>query len=585
MRAHRRAFFRVIVTLGVVALLSALLSDATAAGGESLGPVAAGTKCPPSPGRVSCYALIQPVPIKPNAVLSTGPYSPTDLRNAYRVPSSTTTETVAVVDAFGAPTLESDLATYRKHFGRPQCTQANGCLRIMGQDGGPALPEPPSGREGWVDETILDVEMVSAICPTCHILLVQADSDYLNDMITAVEYAASTGAKYISMSWGTPESTNGQHLTSLPGVVYVAASGDSGYGTSYPSADPEVVSVGGTSLKKDTSPRGWTDTVWNNGMGGSGGGCSAHEAQPDWQRVIPGLSGVCGNRSMNDVSILGDPDTGVYVYDQGSWVEGGGTSAGAPMIAAMYAIAGQPSDTLPGSAIPYQHPGAFADVITGSNGSCGPSLCSAMKGYDVPSGLGVPQGVGAFVADGSPHVIELKKPVEVTSYRGQSLSVKLRAKSANSAEVTFFAAGLPKGLTLRSDGTVFGKPLTLGRTTVRLTVVDTSGATATTSFAWTVSKLHKFVAARAPKIIGKVKVGGVVSASVGTLRRDSMKGAVVRPAVKVQWLVNGKAVKGATKASFRIPAKYKGMKISFRATVAKTAFKTVVHVTPHATVH
>lgn len=580
MRARIRAISKAVIVMAVVVLSASLLAqitsadartvramDATSASQTQVTPYRANqdTKCPPEVGRVSCYALIQPVPIRPNTVHSSGPYSPVDLRNAYRVPSTSTTATVAVIEAYGTPQLEHDLATYRSHFALPPCSVASGCLQIMDQNGGPALGSSASGRNGWEDETVLDVEMVSAICPTCHILLVQATSDFLADMLLAVDQAAAQGAKYISMSWGAPEQQNGPRLNPAPGVIYVAASGDAGYGTSYPSADDDVVSVGGTTLVHDSSARGWNDTVWNNGTGGTGGGCSSAEQQPEWQRAIPGLSTICTNRSMNDVSIVADPNTGVYIYDQGTWVEGGGTSAGAPMIAAMYAIAGSTSAQMPGPAIPYQHPNDFVDVTKGANGSCGQSLCQATAGYDTPSGLGVPQGVGGFVAGLAPSTITMTKPQKLTSYVGKSTVVTLKAKNSSAARMTFFASGLPSGLTLKTNGAVTGTPKVAGTNTVRLTVVDAAGSRATTSFVWKIATPHKMVASSDPTIRGEIKPGSVVTATWGVLREDSAKGRVVHPKITIRWLVNGRPVKGATKPTFRIPASFAG-KLSFRLT-------------------
>jgi hypothetical protein len=584
MRAHRRAFFGVVATLGFGMLLVSTFAVVPVADGFTVGTVAnTQSRCVPDPAHVSCYALIQPVPTRPSTVRSSGPYTPTDLRNAYRIPATTTTATVAVIEAFGAASAERDLAVYRNHFGLSACTVANGCLRIMDQNGGPPLPETADSA-GWEDETVLDLEMVSAICPSCHLMLVQSTSDYLTDMITAVDQAVAQGATYISMSWGTPEQTDGPRLNIVPGVVYVAASGDAGYGTAYPAADPNVVAVGGTTLRRDTSARGWTDTVWHNEAGGTGGGCSSDESQPDWQRAVAGLSAVCGNRSMNDVSIDADPNTGVYVYDQGQWVEGGGTSAGAPMIAAMFAIAGQPSTTTPASAIPYEHPEAFVDVTRGANGNCGQSLCMASTGYDTPSGLGVPQGVGGFIDGIAPKSITVTKPSKLTSYLGSSTTVKLKARNSTKARMTYYATGLPAGLTLRSDGTVSGKPTTTGKHLVRLTVVDSNGSQVTMSFVWRVAKPHRMVAQQQPSVSGTLKPGSVVTASWGVMRTDSSSGSAVRPKVSVQWLVNGRAVKGATQRTFRILASYIGKQIAVRVTASKQSYLSYRQASPKVTV-
>ncbi|MGH8960687.1 MAG: carboxypeptidase regulatory-like domain-containing protein [Jatrophihabitantaceae bacterium] len=321
-------------------------------------------------------------------------YGPSDLQDAYNLPSATAGagQTVAIVDAFDDPNAESDLAAYRTQYGLSACTTDNGCFSKVNQQGAASpLPGPDAG---WAEEISLDLDMVSAACPQCHILLVEADDNYTNNLAAAVDTAVALGAKYVSNSYGGPEDPSETEFDAdynHPGVVVTASTGDDGYGSAYPATAPGVTAVGGTSLTADSSARGWTESAW----AGAGSGCSDVEAKPDFQ-TDPG----CPGRSIADVSSVADPETGVAVYDsynfQG-WAVFGGTSASSPMIAATYALAGTPAANTDPASYPYQAAGQLNDVTTGNNGSCDPSyLCTAGPGYDGPTGLGTPNGVGAF---------------------------------------------------------------------------------------------------------------------------------------------------------------------------------------------
>jgi hypothetical protein len=269
--------------------------------------------------------------------------------------------------------------------------------------------------------------MVSAICPTCKILLVEATSASDADLAASVDEAAKLGATEISNSYGgseasseTAENADYTH----PGVAVTASAGDSGYGVEFPAAAPSVTAVGGTSLSKASNARGWTETVWGSSSGGgllgslgaaegTGSGCSAYEAKPAWQKD----SG-CAKRTVADVSAVADPNTGVAVYDSTAdssgdvgWMEFGGTSVSSPIIASVYALAGGVSSSVSGAQLAYAHASSLNDVTSGTNGSCSGGgflglggsassskayLCTGEVGYDGPTGLGTPNGLGAF---------------------------------------------------------------------------------------------------------------------------------------------------------------------------------------------
>jgi N-acetylneuraminic acid mutarotase len=349
---------------------------------------------PSRAGHMSCKAVVRddatgPKGVQPN--LAPAGFGPTDLQSAYNLPSGGAGQTVAIVDAFDNPTAESDLAVYRQQYGLPPCTTANGCFTKIDQRGGTSYPAPD---DGWAGEMALDVDMVSAICPSCKILLVEADDNSSANLGTAVNQAVAQGAKYVSNSYGgdagSGDTQSDDAYYHHPGVAITASSGDYGYGVEYPAASPYVTAVGGTSLVKDTtSVRGWSEAAWN----GAGSGCSGFETKPSFQ-----TDSGCSRRTVADVSAVADPNTGVAVYF-GGWHIFGGTSVSAPIMASVYALAGEPAaGSMPNSA-PYQHQHTsdLNDVTSGSNGSCNPAyLCTAGPGYDGPTGLGTPNGTGAF---------------------------------------------------------------------------------------------------------------------------------------------------------------------------------------------
>ncbi|WP_030941609.1 S53 family peptidase [Streptomyces sp. NRRL S-646] len=333
-------------------------------------------------------------------------YGPTDLQSAYGLTSAAASngsgETIAIVDAYDDPNAEADLATYRSYYGLSACTTANGCFKKVSQTG--STTSLPSADSGWAEEISLDLDMASAICPKCNILLVEATSATMANLGTAVNRAVTLGAKYVSNSYGGSESSSDTSYDSSyfnhAGVAITVSAGDSGYGAEYPAASRYVTSVGGTALSKSTSTtRGWTETVWKtSSTEGTGSGCSSYDAKPTWQTDTG-----CTKRTISDVSAVADPATGVSVYDSygitAGWYTFGGTSASSPIIAGVYALAGTPSSSSYPASFPYAKAGTSAlnDVTSGNNGSCSTSyLCTARSGYDGPTGWGTPEGVSAF---------------------------------------------------------------------------------------------------------------------------------------------------------------------------------------------
>lgn len=328
----------------------------------------------PTSGTVSCTVAIN-INIPPVSDLTTPSnllpgLHPDDLQNAYALPSQNTGGTIAIVDAFDDPNAETDLGVYRAAYGLPACTSSNGCFRKVNQTG--AAGSYPALDLGWSEEISIDLDTVSAVCPNCKILLVEANSTTLDDLGAAVNTAANLGAKAISNSYYTTEwstESSYDHYYNHPGIAITVAAGDAAL-PFYPAASPYVTAVGGTSLSGSSGS--WNETPWTY----TGQGCSVYEPKPDWQ----GNNRCEGKRSTVDVAAVADPQTGVSMYDStaGGWLVAGGTSVGAPLIAAAYALSGNPQ----GPAFSYAHRSAFHDI--------------APAGYDWPTGLGSPNGAGGL---------------------------------------------------------------------------------------------------------------------------------------------------------------------------------------------
>ncbi len=383
-------------------------------------------------------------PATTNKTPISGGLTPALLHAAYSLPTATfpsAQQTVAIVDAFNDPTAEADLAVYDKEFGLPACTTSNGCFRKLNEEG--ATSPLPATNGGWSTEITLDVQMAHAICQSCHVMLVEANSTSFADLGAAVDAAVKAGATEVSNSYGGAEGSGYSAFNAPynhPGVVITASAGDCGYynegcsgdveAANFPASSPDVVAVGGTSLSK--SGESWSSTVWEGG----GSGCSIAFAAPLWQSEVAHFTETeCGsNRSVGDVSAVANPYTGVDIYDstpEGSgdptgWQIVGGTSASSPIVAAEFGLAGGAQGVAYPASTLYSHIGessALYDVVSGSNGSCtGATSCRAARGYDGPTGVGSPIGLDAFATTASPADTTVPS-ISGTAEVGQTLTV------------------------------------------------------------------------------------------------------------------------------------------------------------------
>ncbi len=505
-----RSVKRGLLTLAGLGALSLAFASVTALGVTPLASAATTTStshpavvrsCPttPTPGHFACLALkrtdVHPQfatnQAVPNAIPAGVGYGPSQLQSAYNIASAAASagggRTIALVDAFDYANAASDLATYRSAAGLPAAN-----FRKVNQNGQASpLPAAPPANDDWTLEEALDLDMASAVCPNCSLVLVEAQDDVSNGLFTAENTAANL-AGYISNSWGGSESSGDISLDSAnfnhPGSVITASAGDGGFGVIYPAASPNVVAVGGTNLTTASNARGWTEKVWGTSAGGNGtgSGCSAFEPKPSWQHDTG-----CARRTNTDIAADADPATGVAVFDTSNgntgWNEVGGTSASSPMIAAMYALAGA-NGTTPAQNV-YQHAGTSAlnDITTGANGSCSPAyLCTAAAGYDGPTGEGTPNGLTALTPGTGGTALTANNPGSQTGTVGLAASLQLSA-TGGTAPYSWTASGLPTGLSISSAGLISGTPSAAGTFTVNATVHDSASGTASTSFTWTIN--------------------------------------------------------------------------------------------------
>ncbi|HVX31305.1 MAG TPA: peptidase S8, partial [Nitrolancea sp.] len=304
---------------------------------------------------------------------------------------------IAIVDAFGYTNAESDLGVYRSQWGLPACTTENGCFKKLNQRG--RSNKYPPQNVGWAQESALDLDMASAMCPSCQIWLVEATNNSLKNLGRAVNTAVALGAHVVSNSYSGGDNQGGVRYGddyNHPGVAITASTGDSGFGTGFPATSPYVTAVGGTHLVADGSDRGWSETAWH----GAGSGCSKIWQKPEWQ-----TDKGCKMRMAADVSAVADPATGVAVYGPNNsgnsqWLVFGGTSVSAPLIGGVY---GNNGGSVTYGSNPYAHTANLFDVVSGNNGTCNAGkngkksyFCTAGVGYDGPTGLGTPNGTAAF---------------------------------------------------------------------------------------------------------------------------------------------------------------------------------------------
>src|SRR5271170_1169234 len=310
-------------------------------------------------------------------------FTPSQIRHAYGfdlVTNQGAGQTIALVDAYDV---------------------ANGCFRQLYSSG-----RKPAANSNWAVEISLDIEWAHAIAPQAKILLVEAPSNNLSDLLSGVDFAVRNGASVVSMSWTSAELSSERNLDNhfvSTGVTFLAASGDSGAGVNYPAASPDVIAVGGTSLTLDKSGNYSSESAWS----GSGGGLSKYEYEPGPQSQFPIADDIHGLRGVPDVSYNANPGTGYAVYDSvglsgySGWFQVGGTSAATPQWAALIAItnsqrvaARKANLSATGTSVYAVGKSSlgtnFHAVTTGTNGSCG-TICDALTGYDYVTGLGTPQ--------------------------------------------------------------------------------------------------------------------------------------------------------------------------------------------------
>jgi len=316
--------------------------------------------------------------------------TPAQIKRIYDLPSKSGTGTIAIVDAYDAPNIEKDLGVFDDTYGLPTCTIKNGCLEKH------PMASSTATNSGWSVEESLDVEWAHAIAPQAKILLIEAKTASGANLLSAIDYAAARkDVVAVSLSWGGAEFAEelslDSHFVSKAGAVFFAASGDDGAGVEWPAASPNVVGVGGTSLELFKNGSFISESAWS----GSGGGVSAYEPEPDYQKAY-NIPKAGGHRAVPDVAYNADPKSGYAVYrttgtSKNGWYTIGGTSAGTPQWAAIHAIGLGVSlqklyaDKASASTLQF-----FRDITSGANGTC-KYYCDARARYDYVTGLGVPQ--------------------------------------------------------------------------------------------------------------------------------------------------------------------------------------------------
>ena len=353
-------------------------------------PILGGAAC----GAIRRLDIIPALSLLTNAIPG---YQPSDLTEAYawNTPAGAGAgQTIGIVVANDDPNVDSDLAVYRSTFGLPACRESTGCLRVVnGANASSALPAPD---QNWAQEASIDLDMASAICPNCKLLLVEAPNADIESLTAGMQTAVAQGATVVSNSYTTPETAAvaaDNAKWNHPGVPIVAGAGDNGYGVGWPASSSYVTAVGGTTMLPILNGLAWLETAWSK----TGSGCSKFIAKPAWQHDAG-----CKMRTVVDAAAVANPAPGVAVYDTyfssaslAGWNVYGGTSVATPIVAAEYALAGNGKSVNNASGL-YANKSKFNDIMLGLNSLCLTYLCTSGIGYDGPTGLGTPNGSSAF---------------------------------------------------------------------------------------------------------------------------------------------------------------------------------------------
>ncbi|WP_132646750.1 S53 family peptidase [Rubrivivax gelatinosus] len=438
-------------------------------------------------------------------------YDPDEIRRAYRLPKLASADaaakgagqTIYIVVAGRHSTAFADLNVFARRFGLPGCSGGStvapgtrlplaaasatgGCsLLVANVDAsGQLLSQVPTGDDEWGMETALDLQWAHAMAPMARLVLIQAASETLADMLPAVELANRMGAGVVSMSWGAEEASWATSLQSSfkgRGMNYVAAVGDDGTQSLWPAVTPEVLAVGGTTLSYDgVNPR--RENVWS----GSGGGTSLYFSRPSYQLAVKTQGSALGGRGTADVSFNADPYTGHQVYHEGQWLALGGTSAGTPQWAGILAVANAQRQRRGWGALSTTHISlyglmgspSFSDITSGANGSC--RGCTAAVGYDHPSGIGTPN-VDVLLTRLVPATAPNRPPVfgslKATGRVKSALSFTVPVSDPDGDAITLGVEGaLPKGMSFNAASRSFSWPKpAAGSHSVALTALDAKG--------------------------------------------------------------------------------------------------------------
>ncbi len=452
-------------------------------------------------------------------------YTPAQIRSAYGLPALPATgvtptvaqaaamgagQTIYIVDAMADPNVIAELSAFNSNFGLPTCTTislsptsklplaaapVSGCqvAVVYSSSAGAISASAPAYDSGWATEIALDVQWAHATSPMARIILIEAPSASVNDLLAGVNLANAMGPGAVSMSFGSGEGSwtaSADSAFTTANMTYLAATGDNGYGVQWPSVSSHVLAVGGTTLSY-SGAGSRSEVAWS----GTGGGTSAYTAVPSYQTSsVPGL-GSKSFRTVADVAFNADPSSGQYLATMKpgstsvSWMSAGGTSLATPQWAGIIAIAnaqravaakaalGAPHAVLYSqiSTVAATYTSTFLDVTLGSDGTC--ATCAAKSGYDQDTGLGTPNTaslLNVLTGTSAPVAPPVVTAATINGTVGTALSFTASVTAPHA--VVYSLTGAPTGMAISSTGAVTWTTPLAGTYAVTVTAKDnTSG--------------------------------------------------------------------------------------------------------------